>query len=127
MPDLAGAGYLWSCIPLLDYRFSVSDGIADQYDDRDHHPWLPSAVCEVIAQTQTGVMGFEDDLPYQAYSYLDENLTSDLVALPALVDQYVRLKCRRIDALRASAQLADAGLSVTSLVRPNAWDWCQQR
>ena len=124
MPDLAGAGYL---LVLHDTVYLITDSryqtaFADQYDDQHliiTRDYL-AAVCDVIAQTQTGVMGFEDDLPYQAYSYLDENLTSDLVALPAVVDQLRETKsAAEIDALRATAQLADAGFEyVTSLVRP---------
>jgi len=124
MPDMAGDGYL---LVLADTAYLITDAryqtaFAGQYDaehliiTRDYL----GAVCDVIAKTQTGVMGFEDDLPYAAYSYLDENLSSDLVALPVVVDQLRETKSAdEIACLRATAHLADAGFDyITSIVRP---------
>ncbi|CAM3102868.1 M24 family metallopeptidase [Lactiplantibacillus plajomi] len=124
MADMAGDGYL---LVLADDAYLITDAryqtaFAGQYDDehlvitRDYL----GAVCQLIATTQTGVMGFEDDLPYVAYSYLDENLVSDLVALPTVVDTLrITKSADEIEKLRASAKLADAGFQyVTSIVRP---------
>ncbi|CAJ1227618.1 Xaa-Pro peptidase family protein [Lactiplantibacillus xiangfangensis] len=124
MADMAGDGYL---LVLADDAYLITDAryqtaFAGQYDTehlvitRDYL----GAVCTLIAQTHTGVMGFEDDLPYAAYSYLDENLVSDLGALPAVVDTLrVTKDASEIAKLRASARLADAGFEyVTSIVRP---------
>lgn len=124
MANMAGDGYL---LVLAHDQYLITDAryqtaFADQYPaghliiTRDYL----GAVCDVIAKTQTGVMGFEDDLPYAAYSFLDENLVSDLVALPAVVDELRITKSDdEIQKLRATAKLADAGFNyVTSIVRP---------
>ncbi|MFC6181974.1 M24 family metallopeptidase [Lactiplantibacillus daowaiensis] len=124
MADMAGDGYLLvlskSVYLITDARYQTA--FAGQYDaehliiTRDYL----GAVCDVIAKTQTGVMGFEVELPYQAYSYLDENLTSDLVALPDVVEDLRIVKEPvELDKLRATAKLADTGFEyVTSLIRP---------
>ena len=124
MADMAGDGYLLvlakSVYLITDARYQTA--FADQFD-ADHliitRDYL-GAVCDVIAQHQTGVLGFEDGLPYTAYSYLDENLVSDLVALPNVVEQIRMVKTSdELDKLRATAKLADAGFEyVTSIVRP---------
>lgn len=124
MADMAGDGYL---LVLANQVYLITDAryqtaFADQYDaqhlviTRDYL----GAVCDLIAKNHTGVMGFEDDLPYVAYSYLDENLVSDLVALPAVVDEIrITKSADELAKLRAAAQLADEGFEyVTSIVRP---------
>ncbi|VDG19823.1 M24 family metallopeptidase [Lactiplantibacillus mudanjiangensis] len=124
MADMAGDGYLLvlndSVYLITDARYQTA--FASQYDaqhlliTRDYL----GAVCDVIAQTNTGVMGFDAEIPYAAYSYLDENLTSDLVALPEVVaDLRIEKSEAEIAKLRATAKLADAGFEyVTSIVRP---------
>lgn len=124
MADMAGDGYLLVLAQevylITDARYQTA--FTNQYDDQHlviTRDYL-GAVCEIIAKTGTGVMGFEDEIPYAAYSYLDENLVSDLVALPDVVDELrITKSADEIDRLRASARLADAGFEyVTSIVRP---------
>ncbi len=124
MADMAGDGYL---LVLAQEAYLITDAryqtaFAGQYDDQHlviTRDYL-GAVCDIIAKTGTGVMGFEAEIPYTAYSYLDENLVSDLVALPDVVDELrITKSVDEIDRLRASARLADAGFEyVTSIVRP---------
>ena len=121
MADMAGDGYL---LVLAQEAYLITDAryqtaFAGQYDDQHlviTRDYL-GAVCDI---TGTGVMGFEAEIPYTAYSYLDENLVSDLVALPDVVDELrITKSVDEIDRLRASARLADAGFEyVTSIVRP---------
>ncbi|BDZ30778.1 aminopeptidase P family protein [Lactiplantibacillus sp. WILCCON 0030] len=124
MTDMAGDGYLLvlsqSVYLITDARYQTA--FSSQYDPehliitRDYL----GAVSEIIAKRQVGVMGFEDELPYQAYSYLDEYLVSDLVALPNVVEQIRVVKePDELNKLRATAKLADRGFEyVTSIVRP---------
>ncbi|WP_305775017.1 M24 family metallopeptidase [Lactiplantibacillus plantarum] len=124
MADMAGDGYL---LVLAQEAYLITDAryqtaFAGHYDDQHlviTRDYL-GAVCDIIAKTGTGVMGFEAEIPYTAYSYLDENLVSDLVALPDVVDELrITKSVDEIDRLRASARLADAGFEyVTSIVRP---------
>ncbi|AVK60273.1 aminopeptidase P family protein [Lactobacillus sp. CBA3605] len=124
MDDLAGAGYLLvlahDTYLITDARYQTA--FAKEYE-HDHlvitRDYL-AAVCELIAQTNTGVMGFEETLPYADYSYLDEYLVSDLVALSNVVEALRVVKsAAEIAKLRAAAQLADSGFGyVTSIVRP---------
>ena len=124
MADMAGDGYLLvlahDVYLITDARYQTA--FAGQYDEQHliiTRDYL-GAVCDIIARTHTGVMGFEAEIPYSAYSELDENLVSDLVALPDVVDDLRIVKAPdEIDKLRASARLADAGFEyVTSIVRP---------
>jgi len=124
LAGMAGDGYLLvlahEAYLITDARYQTA--FADRYDvahlviTRDYL----GTVCELIEKTSTGVMGFEDEIPYAAYSYLDEYLVSDLVPLPEVVDDLrVTKSPDEIAKLRASAQLADAGFEyVTSIVRP---------
>jgi len=124
LAEMAGDGYLLvlahDTYLITDARYQTA--FADQYDathlviTRDYL----GAVCDLIEKTGTEVMGFEDEISYAAYSYLDEYLVSDLVALPTVVDDLRVVKSPdEIAKLRASAQLADAGFEyVTSIVRP---------
>ncbi|ETY74518.1 aminopeptidase P family protein [Lactiplantibacillus fabifermentans] len=124
MADMAGDGYLLvltnTVYLITDARYQTA--FANQYD-ADHliitRDYL-GAVCDLVAQTKTTVLGFEDEIPYTAYSYLDENLVSDLVALPAVVEQIrIEKSSDELAKLKASASLADAGFEyVTSIVRP---------
>ncbi|WP_432375822.1 M24 family metallopeptidase [Lactiplantibacillus pentosus] len=124
MADMAGDGYL---LVLANDAYLVTDAryqtaFASRYDDQHlviTRDYL-EAVCDIIERTHTGVMGFEAEIPYSAYSYLDENLVSDLVALPDVVDDLrITKEPDELTKLRASAKLADAGFEyVTSIVRP---------
>lgn len=86
------------------------------------------AACELVAKEKLVALGFEAQLPYWQYDYLDENLTSDLVVLPNLLEKIRSVKDRdEIAKIKAACKLAGQGYDYLLTKFQQSTQWTERQ
>ncbi|KRL08329.1 M24 family metallopeptidase [Liquorilactobacillus hordei] len=98
-------------------NYLITDGRFEQQVKANHSDWIfcntrnyLKTACELVEKEKLSVMAFEDTIAYQEYDFIDENATTDIVPVSAIIEKLRAVKDQsEIDEIRDSCKIAGKG------------------
>lgn len=98
-------------------QYLITDSRFEQQVKANHPDWnfcntrnYLKTACDIVTKEHLSAMAFEDTISYQNYDYIDENASSDIVPVSAIIEKLRALKdYDEIKEIRKSCQIAGKG------------------